>query len=605
MMEKNMKPYAHGEGGFALVLTLLVVLAIGALASGAVVVGSNQLLVSRYHERSAVLDAAAEAGVEMGRALLNGDRTLYPDEGYTVLEDGVSVYDQDGNALPGVERWLYVGPSGVTSGQYGVFGSVVSVVKDGGGGVSIRRSQVFQESFAKYAYFTDIEPSHIAFGGGDQIWGPVHTNDDLKIYASGATFHNEARTAGDVVGSTYGTFMRGYEEEVPPIPMPETAELDRLRIQAQAGNTHFISTNNGLAGEATTRIEFVALDLNGDGNTSGADEGFIKVYQSANPAWVVAKPPAGAADLRNSWNCGRPVSGIFRTAASTNNANWANRVTNATRRCYLGGADELNIPNTFQAVTPTATDPKGGAAKPTGTWRQWTGALDPRLGPALTAAGMDPAQASYLHPITRNLNPDFKGVIFVDGKVAISGRLRGRVTVAATNNIIFADDLQYVTDPGLGTCQDIMGVFSGTNVIVSNNTLNAAFQGGTTATWYTYDDSGDEFFHAVVLALNNFTVENFDTGATSAQACQGQPFGRGCMFLTGGIIQRTRGAVGTLFSSGVGTGYLKRYSYDACAATNPPPYFPTTGHFARGQFYEVDPAGFDVDSYYSMLTPEP
>jgi hypothetical protein len=218
---------------------------------------------------------------------------------------------------------------------------------------------------------------------------------------------------------------------------------------------------------------------------------------------------------------------------------------------------------------------------------------------------MDPAQASYLHPITRRLNPDFKGVIFVDGKVALSGRLRGRVTVAATNNIIFADDIQYVTDPGLGTCQDIMGVFSGTNVVVSDNTLNAAFQGGTSSTWYTYDDSGDEFFHAVVLALNNFTVENFAAGALSAQWCQGQPFGRGCMFLTGGIIQRTRGAVGTLYSTGVGTGYLKRYSYDACAATNPPPYFPTTGHFARGQYYEVDPAGFDIDSYFALLTPEP
>ena len=41
----------------------------------------------------------------------------------------------------------------------------------------------------------------------------------------------------------------------------------------------------------------------------------------------------------------------------------------------------------------------------------------PGWGRALTAAGMDPAQATYLHPITRRLNPNFKGVIFVDGKV--------------------------------------------------------------------------------------------------------------------------------------------------------------------------------------------
>ncbi len=35
----------------------------------------------------------------------------------------------------------------------------------------------------------------------------------------------------------------------------------------------------------------------------------------------------------------------------------------------------------------------------------------------------------------------------------------------------------------------------------------------------------------------------------------------------------------------------------------PAPYFPTTGHFARGHYYEVDPVGFDVAQYYQMLTP--
>jgi hypothetical protein len=55
--------------------------------------------------------------------------------------------------------------------------------------------------------------------------------------------------------------------------------------------------------------------------------------------------------------------------------------------------------------------------------------------------------------------------------------------------------------------------------------------------------------------------------------------------------------------TGAGTGYVKRYSYDACAAEEPPPYFPTTGHFSKGQYYQVDPAGFNVSTYYDMLTP--
>src|SRR5690606_13613750 len=132
--------------------------------------------------------------------LLNGDPDQYPDTGYVVLESAATVLDGLGNELPGVQRWLYAGPSGITSGEYGIYGSVVSVVRDGGGGVAIRRAQLFQESFARFAYFTDIEPSNIYFGGGDQIFGPLHTNDILKVHSTGATFHAEVRTAKTVSG---------------------------------------------------------------------------------------------------------------------------------------------------------------------------------------------------------------------------------------------------------------------------------------------------------------------------------------------------------------------------------------------------------------------
>ena len=59
-----------------------------------------------------------------------------------------------------------------------------------------------------------------------------------------------------------------------------------------------------------------------------------------------------------------------------------------------------------------------------------------------------------------------------------------------------------------------------------------------------------------------------------------------------------RGAVGL---SG-GEGYLKRYAYDRCGASAPPPYFPTTGHFAKGEEFQVDPVGFDIDDYFGFLT---
>ena len=191
-------------------------------------------------------------------------------------------------------------------------------------------------------------------------------------------------------------------------------------------------------------------------------------------------------------------------------------------------------------------------------------------------------------------------MIYVEGRVAISGVVRGQVTLAATDNILIADDFTYATNPAAGTCNDMLGLFSGTNVIMADNLLNSPVipdVGGST--YYTYDDTKDEFVQAVILALNQFTVENYSGGSTNAEPCETTARGRGCLYLTGGIIQNTRGAVGLTD----GHGYLKRYSYDACAYTVSPPYFPTTGRFARGHYYEVDPTGFNVAAYYNLLTP--
>jgi hypothetical protein len=159
----------------------------------------------------------------------------------------------------------------------------------------------------------------------------------------------------------------------------------------------------------------------------------------------------------------------------------------------------------------------------------------------------------------------------------------------------------YASDPGLGTCVDILGLFSGDDVIVADNTLNAPQRPATGQNRFTYDDTKDEFIHGVVLALGVFTVENYASGSERDERCEGSLWGRGCLYLTGGIIQNVRGAVGTISSPG-GTGYVKRYSYDKCGATSPPPYFPTTGHFVRGQRYSVDPTGFDISAYFNLLT---
>jgi hypothetical protein len=572
----------HSERGIALVTTLLLTLAIAAVAAGVVVMTSNTSLINRYHVRQSLLEAAADAGLEEGRSEVNGTKALYPDSGYNALESNAIVYDAAGQPVPNLKRSLYVGPTGITSGQYGVFGSVVADVRDPFGNRLVRRLEITQESFAKFAYFTDIEPANIAFGGGDQIQGPVHTNDVLKIYSSGATFLGEVSTAKTINGRAYGTFKQGYEENDAYIPMPKTADLLKLQNQAAAGGMAINGTTAGTAGQATTRIEFVAIDLNGDGQVNGDNEGFIRVYQSGDPASVVGDLPAdyAANRLRNSLQCGHYHGTQFVNAKNhpaSGPDSWTAALSSSTKRCYLGGADELS-----GGFTPA--DAKGA-------WLAWNGPVSPLL--------LGRPDANYLWPITRPLNPSFKGVIFVNGNVAISGVLRGRVTVAATGNIVIADDVTYATNPGAGTCADMLGLFTGNDVLVADNALNAPVQPTTANNWFTYDDTKDEFIDAVILALDQFATEHYDQGATSAEPCETKNWGRGCLYLTGGVIQKTRGPIGITD----GHGYMKRYSYDACAYSDPPPYFPTTGHFYRGHYFAVNPNGFDVSSFFAQLAP--
>jgi hypothetical protein len=587
----RMQRIVGNEHGIAMMVVLLVALAVGAIALGAGLMSMNVQAINTYSDRLGTLQTAADGGIELARARINAHKNLYPDSAYNTLEAGVQVKDASGNAIPGLQRWTYVGPTGISTGQYGVYGSVVSVVKDNVGDQLVRRGEVYQESFAKFAYFTDVE-GNIVFANGDQVWGPVHSNDQIQINKSSPTpqawFHNTVETAQTIKNKTYAQYDQGYTEHGANIPMPTTADLGKLQAQAAAGLTSITGSSAGAAGQATTRIEFVAVDLNGDGKIDGDNEGFMRVYQVTNSAnaWWVVGDLNGTNYVTGSPNCADSTkhNKLFVQATAHPAGSPSHNATTAMQepsaRCFLGGSEYLTADNKFHA-----TDTYG-------QWLPWPGTVDP------VVAAARPADAAYLWPINRQFNPSFKGVIFVSGNVAISGTLRGKVTVAASNNIVIADDVIYATNPGLGTCADMLGMFAGNDVVVADNTLNSPqqYQSGS---WRTYDDTQDEFIQGVVLALDQFTVENYTSGSTSAQPCGGVATGRGCLYLTGGIIQESRGPVGLTD----GHGYIKRYAYDQCVLNNPPPYFPTTGHFARGRQFEVDPVGFNVASYYAALGP--
>jgi hypothetical protein len=657
--------------GSALLLVLALTVGFGTLALGAIYMAGNATLIGRSYDREQDFKYAADAAVAVGKSQLNHDPYALPDSGYVQLVSGGAVDGADGRPVPGLTVNVYAGPSGSTTGQFGRFASVVAEARDVRGARFVRRLELTQESFARFAYWSNTETqpngNAIFFNGGDVLWGPVWSNDQIRIGdQGGATFNDEVGTALTISGKPNGTFRRGYQENKDRINLPDNPQLDRLPGYATAGGLSFAAPNSGNETQVRMRVEFVAVDLSqpADGDSTDADEGFVRVY-TANAAgpdfgsngaitsaqWLrgdytayncgdwhknsagvfVFYPRAvhGDVNYRNTWQSstarnntahhGASLADIMgvATGQSSSSARWMESGAPAPR-CFPGGDPHLAPVERSAADWPGSVRNGGSDTTFTrvgrfGTWRSWGGTayapLQALADAATPAARRRSAQElATLHPLFRGANQNTKGVVFVDGTAGLSGTLRGKVTVYSNANLILLDDLRYATDPSatdplraVGRCADVLGVLARNNVVVANNgLLTPVTATGSPNSRRNADDTKDLFIHAVVMALNtSFVVENYDGGPTTTNGCQGSQTGRGCLFLTGGLIQNRRGAVGT--SSG--TGFIKRYSYDRCAAVNPPPYFPTTGRFLDNRYYELDPVRFDVGRLFLSLTP--
>ena len=635
-MSRHSQPKVAGRSpdhrrGAALVVVLLFVVAAGALALSATYLTANSALMAKSYDREAELRYAAEVGLGIGKSQVNFDANALPDTGYNTLLSKAPVTAADGKQIPGVTVSVYAGPSGSTSGQFGRFSSVVADARDAQGNGFVRRLELTQESFAKFAYWSDQETNNgstIYFGSGDQLWGPVWSNDNISINSGGATFHDEVGTAGTINGTQYGTFSKGYKTNQKLIQLPSLTTLSKLAGYAATAGLSLAPPSTGDETLVRMRLEFVAVDLNGDGDSTDTDEGFFRVYSvpATNIQWL-RSDWTGTTNVANVKNCGDwhrvsassselrffPVSIHSQTwfksllqatgemtatqASNESSASVATIMTHANARCYLGGDPHL------VAVERTGTVGQIGGSDSTftavgnlGSWQKFTDTPDLRL--TNVAHRQD---AKYLFPLHRSINPGSKGVIYASGTIGVSGVLRGRVTLYSNAYLVVLDDMRYANDPSKGVCLDILGLIAAKDIVVADNALNTpqSVNGGTER---NLDDSKDLNVHSVLMALGtSWRVQNYNAGPSNANGCESTPNGRGCLYLTGGIIQEDRGEVGTAG----GTGFIKLYSYDRCAIVTPPPYFPTTGRFNDNRYYELDPVNFSVASLFKSITPDP
>lgn len=108
-----------------------------------------------------------------------------------------------------------------------------------------------KDSFSKYSYFTDYEPSNIYFIWSDELSGPVHTNGRLNI-AGDPTFYGKVTSPqmwnGYFAMSNNPNFYGGSDFNAKRRDPPTDHTLDVLRNSASA---------NGLKFDKNVRLDFL------------------------------------------------------------------------------------------------------------------------------------------------------------------------------------------------------------------------------------------------------------------------------------------------------------------------------------------------------------
>ena len=199
-----------------------------------------------------------------------------------------------------------------------------------------------------------------------------------------------------------------------------------------------------------------------------------------------------------------------------------------------------------------------GCGNPAGPWPQTVNVPTDQviyIKNASTQAKCTTGQIGDGLPIANDDNMNTPTFYCGNGNAYIEGTVKGRVTIAAQNNIVVTDDLLVASTPitQAPSGPDIIGLVAGNSAVAyhpvdaSGNNLKAP---------------EDRWIYASIQALqHSFWVQSYDNGAKM-----------GTLHVRGSIAQKWRGIVGTSGSSG--TGYLKDYGYDSRLKFTSPPYFP-------------------------------
>lgn len=142
-----------------------------------------------------------------------------------------------------------------------------------------------------------------------------------------------------------------------------------------------------------------------------------------------------------------------------------------------------------------------------------------------------------------------ENAIYSTQDIHVEGTFNGQLTMLSDQNIWIDNDLVYADNPLINLASDdLLGLVAQQNIYVTDNPAN----------------NSDVNLQACLMAVNgSFKAQNYSSRPVS-----------GYLNLTGSVVQKNRGAVGTFSGGSIMTGFLKRYRFDDRLNDLTPPHYP-------------------------------
>ncbi|GAB3597216.1 hypothetical protein GCM10027446_24970 [Angustibacter peucedani] len=479
----------------------------------------------------------------------------------------------------------------------------------------------------------------IAFSSGDKLDGRVHFNDTPGITGGGTT--------GGV--GYQASFLQGYETADPNCPTNATTNPTRgycyryydYGQSNSGGGKPYFGTSAGakyapkldLPDNSAEFVNYPGCNYWGDTRIRFNSDGTMTVWNTLSNGQTIVNPASPS-----SLNCGnasnfKPTSGTDPRPAAGQTIPVPNdsviyvRNSGAANACIPGQV----VNGTSSGSTSNDVIPQGsgtaarevrdiGYYNPDSSTITTTRRFTKSSGATTTSSW---SKSTYSQTQTDPNDAHSPKMDCGQGNVYVEGTVKGRVTIAAENNVVVTNNLALAStatgDAPSGT--DIVGLVAANSVQVyhpvqrnrtPSNTVGSSNTGVTcngtndanptnapngvtsvTCTWTdkytfgtTYSDitypgqtnaSGNRWIYASIQTLqHSFFVQSYAYGSD-----------QGTLSVRGSIAQRYRGIVrrGT-------PGYDKDYSYDTRLRFQSPPYFPqwTNASWSAQTTGELKPA---------------